>query len=262
MMNVATTSEEIREDLTKQVIEVEDITVAYQHKKAIEHVSVSIEPGIITGIIGPNGAGKSTFLKAVIGLIKTENGKVSVGGQSLDTIRKRIAYVEQRSAIDLTFPIKVDETVLLGTFPNLGLFRRPKKAQKEKVIESLKQVKMEEFAKRQIGNLSGGQLQRVFIARALAQEADIIFLDEPFVGIDMVSEKLIVDLLKELRDAGKTIVIVHHDLHKTREYFDNLIVLNKKLIAQGSVNQTFTTETIQAAYGESMGEIIIKGVND
>jgi iron/zinc/copper transport system ATP-binding protein len=156
----------------------------------------------------------------------------------------------------------VDETVLLGTFPNLGLFRRPKKAQKEKVIESLRQVKMEDFAKRQIGNLSGGQLQRVFIARALAQEADIIFLDEPFVGIDMVSEKLIVDLLKELRDQGKTIVIVHHDLHKTREYFDNLIILNKTLVAEGSVNQTFTTENIQAAYGESMGEIIIKGVND
>lgn len=262
MMNATTASAVMHEDLTKKPIDVNNLTVAYQHKKAIENVSVSIQPGKITGIIGPNGAGKSTFLKAVIGLIKSETGQVGVGGQSLDTIRKRIAYVEQRSAIDLTFPIKVDETVLLGTFPNLGLFRRPKKAQKEKVLESLKQVKMEDFAKRQIGNLSGGQLQRVFIARALAQEADIIFLDEPFVGIDMVSEKLIVDLLKELRDQGKTIVIVHHDLHKTREYFDNLIILNKTLVAEGSVNQTFTTENIQAAYGESMGEIIIKGVND
>ena len=262
MMNAATASIVMHDDLTKKPVNVSNMTVAYQHKKAIENVSVSIQPGKITGIIGPNGAGKSTLLKAVIGLIKTETGKVSVGDQSLDTIRKRIAYVEQRSAIDLTFPIKVDETVLLGTFPKLGLFRRPKKAQKEKVLECLKQVKMEDFAKRQIGNLSGGQLQRVFIARALAQEADIIFLDEPFVGIDMVSEKLIVDLLKKLRDEGKTIVIVHHDLHKTREYFDNLIILNKTLIAEGSVNQTFTTENIQAAYGESMGEIIIKGVND
>ena len=121
---------------------------------------------------------------------------------------------------------------------------------------------MENFAKRQIGNLSGGQLQRVFIARALAQDADIIFLDEPFVGIDMVSEKLIVELLQELRDEGKTIVIVHHDLHKTKEYFDNLIILNKKLIASGPVSKTFTTSTIQQAYGETMGEIVIKGVND
>ncbi|WP_256958394.1 MULTISPECIES: metal ABC transporter ATP-binding protein [Vagococcus] len=238
------------------------MTVAYQHKKAIENVSVSIEPGKITGIIGPNGAGKSTLLKAMIGLIKTESGEVTVSGKSLDVIRKKIAYVEQRSAIDLTFPIKVDEVVLLGTFPNLGLFRRPKKAQKEKVVECLKQVKMEDFSNRQIGNLSGGQLQRVFIARALAQEADIIFLDEPFVGIDMVSEKVIVDLLKELRNQGKTIVIVHHDLHKTREYFDNLIIMNKQLVASGSVESTFVTKNIQAAYGDTMGEIVIKGVND
>ncbi len=260
MINAATVSGVIQESLINKPIDVTNITVAYQNKKAIDDISVSIQPGKLTGIIGPNGAGKSTFLKAIIGLIKTESGEVNVGGQGFDAIRKNIAYVEQRSAIDLTFPIKVDETVLLGTYPKLGLFRRPKKAQKEKVIESLKKVKMEDFSKSQIGNLSGGQLQRVFIARALAQEADIIFLDEPFVGIDMVSEKVITDLLKELRDEGKTIVIVHHDLHKTREYFDNLIILNKTLIAEGSVNQTFTTDNIQKAYGESMGEIMIKGV--
>lgn len=262
MMNTATASYEMHEELTSKPIEVSNMTVAYQHKKAIENVSVSIEPGKITGIIGPNGAGKSTLLKAMIGLIKTESGEVTISGKPLDVIRKKIAYVEQRSAIDLTFPIKVDEVVLLGTFPNLGLFRRPKKAQKEKVVECLKQVKMEDFSNRQIGNLSGGQLQRVFIARALAQEADIIFLDEPFVGIDMVSEKVIVDLLKELRNQGKTIVIVHHDLHKTREYFDNLIILNKQLVAAGSVETTFVTKNIQAAYGDTMGEIVIKGVND
>lgn len=262
MMNATTLSGDIQEELTNNPIDVTNITVAYQNKKVVESVSVSIEPGKITGIIGPNGAGKSTFLKAVIGLIKTESGEVNVAGQPLDAIRKKIAYVEQRSGIDLTFPINVDEVVLLGTFPKLGLFRRPKKEQKEKVMECLKQVKMDDFAKRQIGNLSGGQLQRVFIARALAQEADVIFLDEPFVGIDMISEKVIVDLLKELRNQGKTIVIVHHDLHKTKEYFDNLIILNKKLIAEGSVKQTFIAENIQKAYGESMGEIIIKGVQE
>ena len=262
MMAITNTMNLPVDRLTTQPIHVRNLTVAYQQKKAIENINLDIQPGEITGIIGPNGAGKSTLLKAVIGLIKTETGEVSIGNDSLDAVRKKIAYVEQRSAIDLSFPIKVDETVLLGTFPNLGIFRRPKKAQKEKVMDCLRQVKMEDFAKRQIGNLSGGQLQRVFIARALAQDADIIFLDEPFVGIDMVSEKVIVDLLKELRNEGKTIVIVHHDLHKTREYFDNLIVLNKKLIASGSVNQTFTTEVIQEAYGETMGEIVIKGVNE
>lgn len=252
-------------DITKimtQPIDIDSITVAYQHKIAIENVTTSIQPGKITGIIGPNGAGKSTLLKGIIGLIKTETGRVTIGGQPIDAIRKKIAYVEQRSAIDLTFPIKVDETVLLGTFPKIGLFKRPKKEDKAKVKECLKQVKMESFSNRQIGNLSGGQLQRVFIARALAQDADIIFLDEPFVGIDMVSEKVIVDLLKRLRDEGKTIVIVHHDLHKTREYFDNIIILNQQLIASGPVDSTFITKNIQAAYGESMGDIMIKGVND
>lgn len=250
------------EGLVQEPIDIKNVSVSYQAKVALENVSLSIDSGKITGIIGPNGAGKSTFLKSIIGLIKTDSGRVTIGGQSIDLIRKKVAYVEQRSAIDLTFPIKVDETVMLGTYPNLGLFHRPKKKDRQKVQESLEKVKMENFAKRQIGNLSGGQLQRVFIARALAQDADIIFLDEPFVGIDMVSEKLIVELLQELRDEGKTIVIVHHDLHKTKEYFDNLIILNKKLIASGPVSTTFTTSTIQKAYGETMGEIVIKGVND
>ena len=250
------------EALSQEPIDIQHISVSYQSKVALEDISLTIEPGKITGIIGPNGAGKSTFLKSIIGLIKTDSGNVSVAGESIDLVRKQIAYVEQRSAIDLTFPIKVEETVMLGTYPKLGLFKRPRKEEKEKVTQCLEKVKMANFAKRQIGNLSGGQLQRVFIARALAQDADIIFLDEPFVGIDMVSEKLIVELLHELRDEGKTIVIVHHDLHKTKEYFDNLIILNKKLVASGPVTKTFTTKNIQQAYGETMGEIVIKGVND
>lgn len=251
-----------QESALRQTIYIKDLTVAYQHKKAIEDISLAIEPGKITGIIGPNGAGKSTLLKGIIGLIKVESGEVEINNNAIDEYRKEIAYVEQRSAIDLTFPITVEEVVLLGTYPKLGLFKRPKKEDREKVLACLKQVKMERFAKRQIGNLSGGQLQRVFIARALAQEADIIFLDEPFVGIDMVSEKVIVSILKQLQGEGKTIVIVHHDLHKTREYFDNLIILNQKLIASGPVKDVFKTKFIQQAYGETMGEIVIKGVND
>lgn len=243
-----------------QSISVRDLTVAYQGKIAIDHIDLTIPSGTITGIIGPNGAGKSTLLKGMIGLVKTESGDVTVGNRPIKECQKNIAYVEQRSLIDLSFPIKVSETVLLGTFPKLGLFHRPKKEQKEKVIDCLEKVKMNEFKDRQIGELSGGQLQRVFIARALAQDADIVFLDEPFVGIDMVSEQVIVDILKEMSNQGKTIVIVHHDLHKVTDYFDELIILNHQLIASGAVADTFTTENIQKAYGEIMGQVIIKGV--
>lgn len=244
-----------------QTISVKNLTVAYQGKLAIDRINVNIPNGVITGIIGPNGAGKSTLLKGMMGLIKTESGVTTVGGAPIKEMQKNIAYVEQRSLIDLSFPIKVSEVVLLGTFPKLGLFRRPKKAEKEKVLDCLEKVKMSEFKDRQIGELSGGQLQRVFIARALAQEADIIFLDEPFVGIDMVSEQVIIHLLKEMRDEGRTIVIVHHDLHKVTDYFDDLIILNHRLIASGPVAQTFTTQNIQEAYGDVMGQVIIKGVN-
>ncbi|RST98801.1 manganese ABC transporter ATP-binding protein [Vagococcus vulneris] len=244
------------------MININNLTVSYQDKQAIKEVTTTIKHGKITGIIGPNGAGKSTLLKGIMGLVKRETGTVMIDDQSIKTVQKKIAYVEQRSAIDLSFPIKVLDTVLLGTYPNLGLFKRPGKFEKKIAHEALEKVKMTDFSNRQIGNLSGGQLQRVFIARALAQKADIIFLDEPFVGIDMISEKLIVALLKELRDEGKTIVIVHHDLHRTKEYFDNLIILNCHLIASGSVEETFTTSIIRQAYGESMGDIIIKGVSE
>lgn len=245
--------------LDKQIF-IKNLSVAYQGKLALEQVNLSIQGGAITGIIGPNGAGKSTLIKGIMGLVKRESGEARLGDEPLKLARKHIAYVEQRSEIDLTFPITVEEVVLLGTYPKIGLFHRPKKNEKDKVRESLEKVKMSEFSQRQIGELSGGQLQRVFIARALAQEADVIFLDEPFVGIDMISEKVIIDLLKELASDGKMIVIVHHDLHKVTDYFDDLVILNKKLISYGPVKETFTTKNIQKAYGNTMGEIIIKGV--
>lgn len=257
-INLATTDH----GFSRKHIRVNHLSVAYQGKKAIENVTLSIKPGAITGIIGPNGAGKSTLLKGMIGLVKPVEGTSLIGDVNIREARKHIAYVEQRSAIDLSFPITVEEVVLLGTYPKLGILRRPKKAHKAKVLECLKLVKMDAFRKRQIGELSGGQLQRVFIARALAQDAAIIFLDEPFVGIDMTSEKVIIDLLKELKSIGKMIVIVHHDLHKVTEYFDELIIMNKQLVSYGPVNKAFTTANIQQAYGNTMGEIIIKGVRD
>lgn len=243
-------------------ITVKQLTVSYQGQKALIDISLQIPAGKITGIIGPNGAGKSTFLKGMLGLLKADTRTVYLGEQSIDSQKKRIAYVEQRSALDLSFPINVLEVVLLGTYPKLGIMKRPKKQEKEQAMKALKTVQLEAFAKRQIGELSGGQLQRVFIARVLAQEADVIVLDEPFVGIDMTSEKVIMDILKQLKDAGKTIVIVHHDLHKVAHYFDDVIILKKELIAYGPVVTTFTNKNIQLAYGETMGDIIIKGVAD
>ncbi|OEG17211.1 metal ABC transporter ATP-binding protein [Enterococcus quebecensis] len=248
--------------INKNNLTIEHLTVSYQGQKALIDISLQIPAGKITGVIGPNGAGKSTFLKGMLGLIKADSRAVLLGDQAIDTQKKRIAYVEQRSALDLTFPINVMKVVLLGTYPQLGLLKRPKKQEKEKALAALKTVQLEDFAKRQIGELSGGQLQRVFIARVLAQGADIIVLDEPFVGIDMTSEKVIMDILKQLKDAGKTIVIVHHDLHKVAHYFDDVIILKKKLIACGPVTTTFTNKNIQLAYGETMGDIIIKGVAD
>ena len=162
-----------------------------------------------------------------------------LAGKSLKVMRKKIAYVPQRAAIDWDFPIVVLDAVLLGTFPGLGILRRPKKADREWAYECLKKVGMEDFSKRQIGELSGGQQQRVFLARALAQKADYFFLDEPLVGIDVSSEELIVNILKDLRDEGKSIFVVHHDLTKVNEYFEELILLNKKLIKSGTVKTVF-----------------------
>lgn len=249
-----------RSSETNKTIKVTDLTVRYQGKTALDSVSLTIKNSAITGIIGPNGAGKSTFIKGVMGLVPTVSGKSLLGQDNVLDHKRDIAYVEQRSMIDLSFPITVEEVVLLGTYPKLGVFRRPKQAEREKVRACLELVKMSEFKTRQIGELSGGQLQRVFIARALAQEASVIFLDEPFVGIDMSSERVIVDILKELKTLGKTIVIVHHDLHKVTEYFDELIVLNKQLIGYGPVEEVFNTTTIQKAYGDTLGDIRIKGV--
>ncbi|MTD42375.1 ATP-binding cassette domain-containing protein [Erwinia sp. CPCC 100877] len=248
--------------MTSNSITVQKLTVSYQGQKALLNLSLPINAGKITGIIGPNGAGKSTFLKGLLGLIKTDSRMVQINGDSIDLHKQRIAYVEQRSALDLSFPINVLEVVLLGTYPSLGLLRRPKKQEKEQALAALKTVQLEKFAKRQIGELSGGQLQRVFIARVLAQKADIIILDEPFVGIDITSEKVIMDILKSLKNAGKTVLIVHHDLHKVAHYFDDIILLKKELIAFGPVSTTFTNRNIQAAYGETMGDIVIKGVAD
>lgn len=238
-------------------MEVENLSVSYKGKKALDNVSVAFEREKMTGIIGPNGAGKSTMIKAMLGLVDgTYDDVVRIDGLPLNEQRRKIAYVEQRSELDLTFPICVEEVVMLGRYPLMGLFKRPKKEDKDIVRNALKTVEMEDFRNRQIGELSGGQLQRVFIARALAQQADIYLLDEPFVGIDAVSEALIMKVLKQLKSEGKTIIIVHHDLHKVESYFDNLVILNRELVASGAVEDVFTGEFISNAYGENMGQLL------
>ncbi len=242
------------------VIQLKNINVSYFGHNALSDITTTIPTGQSIGIIGPNGAGKSTLLKSMLGVIKKDSGEVYINDQPISGFKKKIAYVAQRSEIDLTFPITVFDTVLTGTYPSLKLFVFPGRKEKERAKQALEKVGLSNLAKKQIGNLSGGQLQRVFIARALAQDADYYFLDEPFVGIDMVSEKIIIDILNELKAQGKTVLTVHHDLHKVVDYFDHLVILNKKLIVSDQIDKAFTVKFIQEAYGDSLGDIVIKGV--
>lgn len=233
----------------KNAIVVSNLHVSYYGKEVLHDIDFTISEGKSVGVIGPNGAGKSTLLKVLLNLIPKDKGEITILGSTLKEVRKRIAYVPQRSTIDWDFPITVKDTVLIGTYPTIGLLKRPGRKEKELALKCLEKVDMVEFKNRQIGELSGGQQQRVFLARALAQQADLFLLDEPFVGIDATSEEMIVNILKELRDEGKTIIVVHHDLNKAEKYFDELLLLNKELIAKGSVKEVFTPKMISKAYG-------------
>ncbi|MFS0788701.1 metal ABC transporter ATP-binding protein [Shouchella sp. 1P09AA] len=229
-------------------IAVENLYVSYHGNEALHDVSFTTNYGCIIGVIGPNGAGKSTLLKSILNLQTIDKGTIKINGNSISKIRKKIAYVPQRSSIDWDFPITVIDTVLMGSFPNLSLFRRPQKEHRQWALECLKQVRMEDFKNRQISELSGGQQQRIFVARALAQNPDLFFLDEPFVGIDVTSEELIINILRKQRDLGKTILIVHHDLSKAMEYFDEVLLLNKELIKFGSPREVCRPEVMKKAY--------------
>lgn len=232
----------------KNAIDVRNLHVSYYGNEVVHDVSFSFEHGKLIGIIGPNGAGKSTVMKAILGLIPRDRGEVSFNGLGIKQVRKNIAYVPQRSNIDWDFPITVRDTVLLGTYPNLKVFQRPGKAEKALASECLEKVGMAHLEKRQIAELSGGQQQRVFLARALAQQADYFFLDEPFVGIDVASEETIIKILKDLRDDGKTVFVVHHDLTKVEAYFNDLILINKELIQSGPVATVIKPELMKQAY--------------
>lgn len=230
-------------------LEVHDLTVSYDRKPVLYGIDVTVEPGSLVGVVGPNGAGKSTLVKTVMGVVPPNGGWVKIFGQPFKKAVTRVGYVPQRESVDWDFPVSVMDVVLMGRYGHAGLLRRVGKRDREIARECLEKVNMLPFADRQIGNLSGGQQQRVFLARALAQESDLYLMDEPFAGVDAATETVIVELLRELRERGKTILVVHHDLATAREYFDKLLLLNMRLIAYGDVEETYRPELLQKTYG-------------
>jgi len=230
-------------------IEAEELNINYGKTSILWDLSFQIPEGVVVGIVGPNGAGKSTLLKAALGLVNPLSGRISIFGTSLSQVRKKVAYVPQRESVDWDFPITAEELVLMGRSGNLGFFGKVKKADRQAAAAALEQVGMSAFAKRQISQLSGGQQQRLFIARALVQNADLILLDEPFVGVDLATEKAIMDILRSQK--GKTILIVHHDLPSVEHYFDWVLLLNTRLLGCGPVKEVFTKENLERAFGKN-----------
>ena len=229
------------------MLKIENLSVSYRDHLALENVSLEIPSSIITGIIGPNGAGKSTLFKGVLNMVDHE-GTSFIDGKILSQNLRSISYVEQKADIDYNFPIKVKECVSLGLFSKVKPFSNLKKQDWQCVQEALSQVDLADYANRQISQLSGGQFQRMLLARCLVQDADYIFLDEPFVGIDIISEELIVGLLQKLKKEGKTILIIHHDLSKVKTYFDHVLLLNKKVLAFGQTETVFTQKNLTKTY--------------
>ncbi|APX71698.1 metal ABC transporter ATP-binding protein [Companilactobacillus allii] len=240
------------------MIEIRDLTVAYDDTPVFTDVAVKFNAGKITGIIGPNGAGKSTLIKAVLGLINKQKGTVTYNGRPFSDVQKKVAYVEQRKELDFNFPINVLDVVITGTYGKLSLFKNPGKKEKLASQKALEQVALEEFSKRQIGNLSGGQLQRVFVARAIVQEADIIIMDEPFVGIDLQSETAIMKIMKQWRDDNKTIIVIHHDLNKVSRYFDDLVIMNHGILDYGPTARVYNAQNIEHAFSPDLSEVLFE----
>ena len=234
-------------------IEVQNLTVAYREKAALWKIELTVPPGLLVGVVGPNGAGKTTLLKSMLGLIRPITGRVLIHGRPYASNKQAVAYVPQRGSVDWDFPTTVFDVVLMGTYGQLGWFRRPGVLQKEATRDALKKVGMDDFADRQIRQLSGGQQQRVFLARALVQQAPVYFMDEPFQGVDAVTERAVVELLRELRAQGRTVLLVHHDLATVPEYFDEVVLLNVRKIASGPMGATFTPENLKATYGDRVG---------
>ncbi len=230
-------------------LSVRSLTVSYDRKAVLWNVDLDVFAGRIVGVVGPNGAGKTTLIKAIMGLLPLQSGTILINGKPLKKQPGAIGYVPQRESVDWDFPVTVHDVVMMGTYGTLGLFRRPGRKQREICRRSLDQVHMSSYAHRQISNLSGGQQQRVFLARALAQEADLYLMDEPFAGVDAATEAAIIELLRTQRDTGRTILVIHHDLQSVADYFDDVLLLNRHVVAYGPVGDVFTVENLRTTYG-------------
>lgn len=239
----------MKKEIDIPALEIHDLTVAFDRKPVLWNIDLTLPQGKLVGIVGPNGAGKSTLIKAVMGLLPLSSGYSRLFGKPIDEVRERISYVPQRESVDWDFPASVLDVVMMGRYGKLGLFKRPRKADRDVAMDCLKKVGMEAFANRQISQLSGGQQQRTFLARALAQQADIYFMDEPFAGVDAATEKAIIDLLRNMTASNKTVIVVHHDLQSVTQYFNWMIMLNTRLVACGPTETTFTQENLQETYG-------------
>lgn len=233
-------------DIKNPAVEISSLTVAYDSKPVLNNVDLELPRGMLTAVMGPNGAGKTTLIKAMLGLIPTLTGSIIF--PEINGKKPCIGYVPQSESLDRDFPVSVLDVVTMGCYGRLGWVKRPTRQDRELAMEMLKKTGMAEFAGRQIGQLSGGQQQRAFIARALAQKADIYLMDEPFKGVDAATEKAIIGLLKELRSSGKTVVAVHHDLSTVSDYFDWVTLINMKVVANGEVKKVFTDENLNLTY--------------
>ena len=231
------------------IVEVHDLTVSYYKRPVLWDIDLFFPQGNVIGVIGPNGAGKSTLLKTMMGLVLPDSGYIKFFGKALNEVRKQVGYVPQKESVDWDFPASVLDVVVMGRYARLGLFRRPRRADKEKSLACLRKVGMESLANRQIAQLSGGQQQRVFLARALAQEAQLYLMDEPFVGVDAATEKIMINLLQAMAKEGKTIIVVHHDLQSALDYFDWSVLLNMRVVAAGPTKDVLTPALLQETYG-------------
>jgi len=233
----------------KSPVSIHDLTVAYHRKPVLWDVDLDIPEGKLVAIVGPNGAGKSTLIKAILDIVPRASGNIMLYGKPFKKQRKLVAYVPQRESVDWDFPIDALGAVLMGRYGRIGWCKPVRSKDKKIAMDALDRVGMVEYAHRQINQLSGGQQQRVFLARALAQDSTIYFMDEPFASVDAATERAIVKVLADLRSSGKTVVVVHHDLQTAPEYFDHVILLNMRVVAHGPIDEVFTDENLRKTYG-------------
>ncbi|ASS90074.1 MAG: metal ABC transporter ATP-binding protein [Bacillaceae bacterium] len=235
--------------MAEAVLQVENLSASYRKNTVLFDVNFVVQAGSLVGIVGPNGAGKSTLLKTILNLHPSLTGSVKFFGLPFNKVQKRIGYVPQRGSVDWDFPTNALDVVTMGLYGQIGWLKRPSRLHKQKAFEALEKLGMADYADRQISQLSGGQQQRVFLARALVQNADLYFMDEPLAGVDAATERAIMTLLKELKALGKTVMVVHHDLQTVEDYFDHVLLLNRTVIQYGKTKQIFTRENISRTYG-------------